>query len=245
MITRIQRFATILQAFLSPGCALLVALGVFLGPLAVTSHASVTPTQSVTIPANDTDWSPGHLTTGTDPIPLTKFDPSLGTLRAVNLSLGYTFTQDMTAKFDSPATIALSVQNKSVEIDRPDGSSLLSASPADTVQSKTLTSGPFPQSFDLPRSIQNGTAGPISLTSSADLSLFLGSSAGDTLFLPVSARANSTYTTDTGNGLGVTTVKAGAEVSLSYTYDAVPEPSTLAILGIGCVVLLNAARRRR
>lgn len=213
--------------------------------LTAASQAAVTPTQTLSIPLNDTNWSAGHVQAGSNPLSFMKFDPALGTLKAVNLTLDYTFMHDISMTYDTPATIHVNVTGKSISVAAPDKSSLVSENPIDTDVSKSLTSGNFPVVVTLPTKNQSGTTGPISLTSAADLKLFLGSSAHDAILLPVVAGAHSDNGVDSGNGTATSRVQAGASVHLSYKYDPVPEPSTLAILGLGGLAAYVVRRRNR
>jgi hypothetical protein len=228
-----------------PRTFLALAALAFAGPvLATTARASVSQTQSLTVPLNDTNWSAGHMQSGSNPLEFTKFDPSLGTLRAVNVSLDYTFKHDISMKYDTPATIKVGVTDKSIALDRPDNSVIASATPVDTIVSKTLDKGSFPTTVTLPTKNQNGTTGTVSLTSAADLKLFMGSSAHDAILLPVTASALSSNSVTSGNGTAISKVKAGATVHLCYTYDPVPEPSTVAVFALSGLAFLYARRQR-
>ncbi len=48
-----------------------------------------------------------------------------------------------------------------------------------------------------------------------------------------------------GAGTFVSTVTTGGLVDIGYTLSAVPEPSTFALLGIGCIAVLVSRRRRK
>lgn len=209
------------------------------------THAAVTPTQTLSIPLNDTNWSAGHMESGSNPLSFLKFDPALGTLKAVNLTLDYTFMHDISMTYDTPATIYVNVTGKTISVDGPNQTSLISANPVDANISKSLAQGQFPNVVTLPTKNQSGSTGLISLSSAADLKLFLGSSAHDAILLPVVAGAHSDNGVDSGNGIATSRVQAGATVHLSYKYDPVPEPSTLAILGLGGLAAYVVRRRSR
>lgn len=244
MLDRNQGVSADLRRLIRSATVALAVLSLFPGISASTAKAAPTTSseQSASIPLTDTDWSPGHAGAAADPVPFTKFDTHLGTLKSVNITLDYTFTHDITMTFDNPSTIAVEITNKSVQVDRPDLSKLLGAHPLDTTPSITLSSGAFPQTIVLPRKVQTGGT-MTSLTSAADLALFMGATAADMIHLPVSATAMSSYTTSSGNGAGFAATQAGVTVGVSYTYEPVPEPATVLILGLGAAALLVARRR--
>jgi hypothetical protein len=64
-----------------------------------------------------------------------------------------------------------------------------------------------------------------------------------TIGLADTANANSSFYSDSGNGAGRVLTSAGATVTVQYTYQAIPEPSGLILLGLGAGFLLLAAGR--
>ena len=73
---------------------LVVAL-VFLIPC-VSWADLITPTQEQDIAATPTDWGPSSGTHPVAPLQFSLFDPSLGTLTGVNISLDYNFASSVT-----------------------------------------------------------------------------------------------------------------------------------------------------
>ena len=74
-----------------------------------------TPLQTQSIPMTPTDWGPG--TRGlVDPLPFQQFDPSLGTLTAVDLTLQMTIRNDFMSRFaptPTPTTISVATTQTS------------------------------------------------------------------------------------------------------------------------------------
>ena len=104
---------------------------------------------------------------------------------------------------------------------------------------------PFPKDVSFPTLTRTGSTGPISLSDAADLALFTAAAKGDKIGLPALATSHSAFTSSTGNGDGVVNTRAGVNVLVSYTYaPAVPEPSGLAVLGGGLLVLASFRRKR-
>jgi hypothetical protein len=175
----------------------------------------------------------------------TKFDPKLGTLEAVNLTLSYSYTHGVTMTFFSPATGTVSGDHNTIVVDRPDRTILATASAPNYAMSQTYNGPDFPHMITLPPQTATGSI-PVTLTSASDLVLFTQSSPSDTLILlPVTAKARSNFSSNTGNGGGGASVTAGLVATLSYTYVPIPEPSTLTALGLGFAGYLFARRARR
>jgi hypothetical protein len=180
------------------------------------------------------------------PLSVPKFDPSLGTLKAVNITLGYTLQNDFSMNFVAPSTITVSATAAKIQVDRPDKTALLSAAPADVSKTETVAGTPFPHALGLPSLTRTGSTGPLSLTSAADLALFTAAKKGDTLTLPAVATSKSLVTSTTGNADGRVDTRAGVDVTVTYTYAPVPEPASLAVLGLGLGALgFVAARKNR
>src|SRR4051794_26796126 len=70
--------------------ALTLALLVAAAPTrAAALPTATTPSQTLSIPLTDTNWMPGQPASIPDPLPFARFDPTLGTLQSVTLTLGY------------------------------------------------------------------------------------------------------------------------------------------------------------
>ena len=211
------------------------------------SGAPITSTpQSATIPATETDWGPTNFPDTVNPLNFTKFDPKLGTLEAVNLSLSYTFKQTVSMTFTDPSTITLDESQSSIAVQRPNGTTILNQIvPADMV-SQTYTGPTFPHMITLPPNTQDGSITPLTLTTPADLALFTQSGPADTVIkLPVFTTAQSSVMSSSGNGRGGDTDTIGVVASISYTYAPIPEPSSFAALALGLGGYLLARRQRR
>lgn len=224
------------------------------------ARAAVTPVQSASIPVTtQTNWSPATPSlSGMDPLVFNQFDPNLGTLTGVNITLSYTASHTVSMSFVNSSTIMVKTAPVAIELDRSVGGALLTASVPSvtysqqgTVGQTYSTSAPVGSQFYLtpvgvphntPNTPQTGSTS-IALSSSSDLALFTGTG---TIGLPASAAAGiATITSDSGNGSGSVQTFAGVTVTVQYTYAPVPEPSSVALLGLGGGGLLLIRRTRR
>jgi PEP-CTERM motif len=211
--------------------------------------ASMTTSETLGIPMTQTNWGIG--TPGV--LAFKMFDPALGTLNSVQISLDSFMSHDISLTFPSPSTLTESTVGSQVVVNDPNGKLLLAGALPSVSQSRTVSTGPFPQTATIPTITQSKTAGPLTLNTPADLALFTATTANETIKLPLVAQSNSQFVSSTGNGSGQIKTVAGANVTVSYNYTPVtrqdpanqnvPEPSTLAIVGLGCAALL--ANRRR
>jgi hypothetical protein len=223
------------------GCAIVLTCGLTAAASEITS-----PSQTDSVPLTPTDWGPGNFSPSVNPLPFAKFDPSLGTLKSINISLSSTFTQDVSMDFSSPAIITVTGDQNQVTLKRPDLSAIINAPVPPYVATQSYSGLMFPHTITMPTNTSNNSVPPVTLTSAADLALFTQSGPGDLLIgLPVTARAHSSFTSSTGNGFGSVATKASATINVSYTYESTPEPSTLLVLGLGTAGLAYAQRRRR
>jgi hypothetical protein len=233
MDRRTRRCAAIVLA------ALVFATLVMVSP---TRAATMTTSQTLGIPMTQTNWGPGSPST-LGPLEFSKFDPTLGTLNSVQISMAYTFSHDISLTFDSPSTLTETTIGSQIVVNGPGGGLYLTATPDPVSNTQTNSSGPYPSTVTIPTTTENKTTGPLTLTSPADLALYTAQTAGEKIGLPVLAQSNSEFTSSTGNGRGQINTSAAAEVTVSYTYTPVPEPSTLALLGLGGAALLASRRR--
>jgi hypothetical protein len=218
---------------------------------AVTTAAPITATTSpvtMSIPVTPTNWSPGFHASLNDPLKLPRFDPSIGTLKSVNISLSSDVQNDFSMSFTAPSVITIGATGTRVALDLPNGTQILSATVPDVTRTSTVSGPPFPRDVTFPTLTRTATAGPVTLTSAADLAMFTALKSGDTIALPALATAQSTFTSSTGNGTGRVTTRAGADVTISYTYTPavhpVPEPTSLVVVGAGVLVLVTSRRSR-
>jgi hypothetical protein len=174
-----------------------------------------------------------------------QFDSSLGTLTGISLTIDGTVTGSFDVfNVDSidPATVGDPKDRLRLIFS---GSGAPSAQ--QTTQTTLTTTPAMPYEME-PLSNESFNLGPIpqSLGSMNNnlftfASFFTGpGTLSSTLFQPF---------TLTSNNSGNTTVDysqmfASGSVSLDYTYDAVPEPSTYALFGIGALALVVAYRRK-
>lgn len=225
------------------GALTLLCGAVATGLLPPTARADVTSPQTVQIPATDTNFGPGTATN--DPMVFNQFNPALGALDSVSVSVSYDFSHTATVTFTTPGTFTTSATNNDLSITLPNNQVIASATSPDYSQTTTFDSSTMTLNtpVTLPSVTNPGSVGPVSLTSAADLALFTGSG---TISLPVQASSLATFTINNGNGGGFVTTQAGATVTISYTYtpDPVPEPSSVVLLGLGGCGLLWFRRRR-
>jgi hypothetical protein len=208
----------------------------------------LTPLQTGSIPATQTDWGPG--TTGiTNPLTFTQFNPSLGTLDAIDITLTATIHNDFTLIFEPtpiPTTIyvattqttdpsVLADPNKVAQLSDgptvtllgPNGSSAIFGAPGTTIPvsavSMTEASGTWSSLLPItdPHFIPPNNVG-LSLSNTLDASnaasLFSQFIGTGTLDLPITATAFSSYYSDSGNGGGMVTTTASATVTVQYQY---------------------------
>lgn len=227
--------------------ALLCGALIVAGGLSANAASMTTPIQTKTIPLTQTDWNPSNIP-AVNPLTFTKFDPTLGTLLAVNIGMGYQFQHDISMTFANSATLTVTSNHNEINLTRPNsGASIFDVKLPDYTNSQTYSGPTFPHTVTLPTHVVNGNQSPITLTSPSDLALFTQSNGSTSIGLPATATANSVFTTSSGNGSGFARAYAMAGVAVSYTYEpaAVPEPSTLAVLSLGLGGLLVVRHYRK
>lgn len=237
--------------------------------------ADVTPIQSVSIP-NDTqtNWSSTTPSLqGTNPCTFNQFDPHLGTLQSVNVTMSYTITQSVSISASTAATLHVTSgfqsspngaeQGTTIALTLPTGgtsTTLVEAQAPVLTYTKTFGPDSTSQTYstDLPPSSpyylkpdgqsSNVFTGTVTktITDPTLLALFQGSG---TIGLPMSATAGSSITNTNGNYGSRILTFAGATIQISYTYapntPVIPEPSSVVLMGMGGGVLFLAKRLRR
>ena len=230
-------------------------IGAFLTTPALDSRARATefttPTQTLTIPLTQTDWGPTSTTlAGLNPMQFQQFNASLynqGNLTAeltgVELALDYQFNNTISMRFDNVSTITVNATG-TMRLTAPNNTTNL-VTPATFTNSGSQTSTPadvFSKFVTLPTNTITGTsAASYTQSDAAILAQFTGTS---TIGLPVYASAQSSFSTTSGNGFGSSVTLARATARLFYRYTLVPEPSSMALVGIGLVGFLMVGRKR-
>jgi hypothetical protein len=176
---------------------------------------------------------------------LPKWDPALfpgQVLTGVSFTLNGNVTGN--ASFESldgaPATINLNLQS-TITLTDPNSNVLVTVIPVANISAGASA---FDGVIDFGGTSGNsyiGLSGSASNSgSSGNLALFTGSG---NILLPVSA-AGTSSASGAGNLITQFSTTAGADASVTYTYTAVPEPSTIALAGLGLIALVGLARRR-
>jgi hypothetical protein len=237
----------------------MLVVGLVLVQGAATARADFT--QTFTIPLTKTNWDPTTFSSSTppvDPLIVQKFDPNspiqvpephpgqTPILTQVDLTVSYTFENQLTMQFVNPATITVSASG-TMNLFQPDGKTNLVTPPTFTnsatqtatvsdVFSKTVTFPPsgYQTTTGTSKQSYSSTGSPLD---QATLNQFLyNGSNGKFINLPVTASAQSTFTTNSGNGFGSSVTLAGATITVVYHY-LVPEPSSLVLTGLGVMGL--------
>jgi len=212
-------------------------VGLVLFTTCTSAHAAMVM-YSDSVPVQTTNWS--------DTMMLPLFDPSLGTLTSVKLTLDGSVSG--TAKYESldasPALIDLNLQ-ATITLQKPDLSNLVQIIPLANV-SENASAFDGTVDFDGASGTTfaglNGSASDMTtLTLPADLALFTG--VGN-INLPVSGTGSSNGS-GAGNLITQFATSAGATAKVVYTFEPVPEPTSFALAGLGMAGLLLAGWRKR
>lgn len=192
---------------------------------------------SASIPLSTTNWISS--------VTVPKFDGALGTLTKITFKLdGYV---EGSAKFESldaaPATVTMALSAE-VTLQRPDLSSLVVSLPvANTLDNVSAFDGfidfggssgktyPALSAGDLQSSMLFAPFSPV------DAANFIGGPL-DTVTLPAKARGTSTGS-GAGNLLLQFATSASAGVMVTYEYNPIPEPTTLALFALAGLALVR------
>lgn len=194
----------------------------------------VNDTISVTV----TDWS--------DSLTIPQFNPALGTLQSVKIVLnGHVEGSAAYESLDNdPALVNLDLVAEII-LTRPDASVLVSVLPlANVSENAGAFDGAIDFDGDSGSTFDGLSADEMDMTtlnSPADLLLFTG--LGNVL-LPISANGQSAAT-GPGNITQLFSTSAGADVQVTYTYAAVPEPASCVLACAALAGLAVIGRRLR
>ena len=177
-----------------------------------------------------------------------EFDPSLGTLTAIQIQLDGSVRGTVSAENLGavPATITTDLSSV-LTLARPDHSVLIAATP---IAQNSFQLSTYDNKLDYSGnsgvSVQNVTASQsesTTLTNPADLALFSGAG---TITLGLSAIGNSTAWGSNNLATSFSTF-AGASATITYIFSnltPVPEPTSLALFGCGAAIFLSLLFRR-
>jgi hypothetical protein len=239
----------------------------FLAVLSLCQHPAAggqvtTPPQTVSIPMTSTDWGPGTIGIK-DPLTFQRFDPSLGTLTGVEITLSLTVRNDYMLVFPAtptPTTLYVATTDTSdpsvlsnpslvrqltdgprETLMAPDGTTTIFGGPTATapvdVVSLTEPSGTW--SSMLPVTDPHFTAPSIaklSLTRTLDASTapLLAEFIGTgTINLSDMAVAHSSFYSNSGNGAGLVITSAGATLTIRYQYNTLSVPEPSSLTLLG------------
>jgi hypothetical protein len=196
-------------------------------------------TTSTPVPSTRTDWSSS--------LSFPQFDSSLGTLMSVTLDLSGSLSTTITVTNTDSENGCAGNAKTEVQIAVQDAGLNLSAaelvliSPAyDYSLQEAGISGPSSSGL----LTETGNDGGNTYTAPAVLSEFTGPG---TIGLPASTSTQALLANSGGYAVETRVTDAALTGSVTYDYTpaGVPEPSTLALLGVGVVVLLGYVWRNR
>jgi hypothetical protein len=202
---------------------------------------------------------------GTQDLTYNKFDTTLGTLTSVSISItlhksGGQFEVDNDS--DTAGTITLehnvvgnlSVVSGGVSLIREDlsfigASGALTANSAMSPREVLGTTGDDTETFDatglgdyIRFNPSDATVTDSGVIAAIARSAFEGTGVSDTFVLGANAIQSVNVTGLGGLQQAITVANVSGDVTVTYNYDAIPEPASALLGGIGCLMLL---RRRR
>lgn len=190
--------------------------------------AFVTPSQADMITYNSTTTIPDTTALPFDlPLQVQQFNPALGTLTGVTVTVYSTVVADVQVYNPSGSASSFTNAFASVPVNAtgPSGISVMSTATA-TVASGTAAAGPSTTSFT---GVMGTSMGSAAVTGSFAPYEGTGTWTGN---LSTAGSDGSYGGTGTGLFFGGSAT-AGGYISVTYTYTAIPEPASLSLLGIG------------
>ncbi len=211
-------------------------------------HADTLPLESSSISYTATDWTGANAQTLSFPT----FDSSLGTLDSVTLTLSGSYQTALTVLNVAQllgiqeATSGSATTNSTISVEDPSNSPSF---PASMSLASPLLSYGFPATGAPASLVLNSTASNSAAFTYTDLGVlneFQGLP-GTKIALTATTATQTINVTDSGySSTGQATFDAlTATVQYTYSPTAVPEPSSLAVLGAGLAGLMAFLRRKR
>ncbi len=200
-----------------------------------------TSVQSVTKIAALTDWS--------EAFTFATFNSELGTLLSVQVTVSTSATTTITVENTGTSASTGSVRTN-LQLTVSDPAGLFALDPNTTYPQIDINVPNAAPSYDLSsgQSVVLGAytrnSGNITslYDSSAILSQFTGNSS-DTINITLATLAQTLLANSGGNTSASQITTATGNLTITYTYDAVPEPSTYALVGLGLAAVLVFRRR--
>lgn len=165
------------------------------------------------------DSIPEHFAGWNSNVTLPKFDPEMGTLRAVDLFCKLNLSQEMTIENmnSEPANFTLNLSG-ALRVELPSSDNISISFNQENKGNLSGYDGVMDYAGSSGKKTVSGIPTQAASMSIADISDFLGSSPGESIVLPVSIDVSS-RTKTTGTSSSGVLLSAGAKVCVSYTYD--------------------------
>lgn len=181
------------------------------------------------------------------PVTLQQFDPALGTLQSIKITLLGTVSGNLQAEsLDNSAATLLAQLSTLLTLSRPDSSALVSTTAS---SSQSFNASAYDGTIDFGGTsgfssgpLSSSSSNAITLTSASDLSLFTGTGSIAALLTALGASSVS----GAGNIISQIATNAAGTATIEYTFltDGVPEAATWAMMVVGFGFAGSALRRR-